>query len=123
MTRIDYTVSAECEQLSLLEATRQRMDVVRLPVERPPFQKHSETSKDAADKAKPSAATLRGRVREFLRTHGPATDEQIQDALGMNPSTQRPRRIELVTAGFVRDSGSVRKTKSGRAATVWEACP
>jgi hypothetical protein len=48
------------------------------------------------------------------------TDEELQDALGMNPNTQRPRRIELVERGLVRDSGRTRKTKSGRRATVWE---
>jgi len=55
-------------------------------------------------------------------THG-RTDEEIQRMLKLNPSTQRPRRIELVQAGKVRDSGRTRKTKSGRAATVWEVIP
>jgi hypothetical protein len=36
----------------------------------------------------------------------------------LNPNTQRPRRIELVVAGKVRDSG---ETASGRKATIWEA--
>lgn len=119
--KLNRAVNAECEQLSLLDAIRSRVEVVRFRHESLPFVAESATSKAAAEEAKPSAATLRGRVREFLRTNGPATDEQIQDALGMNPSTQRPRRIELVTAGFVRDSGKTRKTASGRSATVWEA--
>jgi hypothetical protein len=48
-----------------------------------------------------------------------ATDEEIQFVVGMNPSTQRPRRIELVRMGLVRDSGTTRLTRAGRKATVW----
>jgi hypothetical protein len=47
------------------------------------------------------------------------TDEEMQAKTGMNPSTQRPRRCELVEMGKVRDSGSTRRTKSGRKAVVW----
>ena len=87
-----------------------------------PYQRHSDTSKTAAGRAKPDSATLRKRVLNLLRaTPRGLTDEEIAEALGMNPSTQRPRRIELVTALMVRDSGVTRPTKSGRAAVVWEA--
>lgn len=37
----------------------------------------------------------------------------------MNPSTERPRRVELVKGGWIRDSGKTRKTHSGSEATVW----
>ena len=39
----------------------------------------------------------------------------------MNPSTQRPRRVELVRANLVFATTEKRKTKSGRSATVWQA--
>ena len=87
----------------------------------PPAQRHSITSRDAAAKIEPNAKTLRAAVLQFLRgtdSYG-ATDEEIQRALDMNPSTERPRRIELVDAGLVRDSGSTRSTCSGRRAVVW----
>jgi hypothetical protein len=42
----------------------------------------------------------------------------MQLALGMNPSTQRPRRIELERRGLVVKDGT-RKTSSGRMAVVW----
>lgn len=89
----------------------------------PPVQSHSATSQAAGDSVRASAGTLRARVLEAVRAAGAGglTDEQIQQLLGMNPSTQRPRRIELVKAGRVMDSGSVRPTASGRAATVWVA--
>lgn len=86
-----------------------------------PYQHHSETSKAAAVAIEPSRESLKGKVLAYLRTAGKATDEQMQEALQMNPSTQRPRRIELWKAGLVRDSGIQKATKSGRMAAVWEA--
>jgi hypothetical protein len=41
--------------------------------------------------------------------------------LGMNPSTQRPRRIELCQRNLIVDSGTTRLTTSGRKAVVWKA--
>jgi hypothetical protein len=46
------------------------------------------------------------------------TDEEIARALGMNPSTARPRRIELARRGLVVEAGT-RRTTSGRMASVW----
>lgn len=86
-----------------------------------PAQRHSATSIAAAAAIEPSAATLRGRVLAFLRASGGATDERGIDSTGISPSTYRPRRIELVDAGLVRDSGRTRTTRSGRQAVVWEA--
>ena len=87
-----------------------------------PYVRHSETSKEAAIKAEPASGTQRRRVLEELRKH-PAglTDEQMQALLGMNPSTQRPRRVELEKSGQVIDSGIKRPTQSGRSAVVWVA--
>lgn len=89
----------------------------------PPAQRHSPTSIAAATAIEPDNASLRGRVLAYLRARGSdgATDEEMQHALGMNPSTQRPRRIELVDAGYVTDSFSKRKTQANRNAVVWVA--
>ena len=90
-----------------------------------PFQAHSGTSREAAEEMRGSPAqTDRAAVLLLIQqsTHG-RTDEEIQRMLRLNPSTERPRRIELVKATQVRDSGLTRKTKSGRNATVWEAVP
>lgn len=89
----------------------------------PKFQAHSDTSKAAAAEIETKARTLRGTVYSFLKISNlyGATDEELQIALGMNPSTERPRRIELVELGLVRDSGRKRNTKSGRKAVVWVA--
>lgn len=89
----------------------------------PPAQAHSPTSRGAARQIRPDASRLRGRVLGFLLERGDtgATDEEIQLALAMNPSTERPRRIELVEAGACCDSGRTRPTSSGRKAVVWLA--
>lgn len=87
----------------------------------PPAQLHSETSIAAAKEIHPLAYGLRRRVYEELDLRGEngATDHELQVALEMNPSTERPRRIELVRAGLVCDSGERRRTAGGRGAVVW----
>ncbi len=86
-----------------------------------PAQAHSATSVESAQAIEPCSQTLRAYVLTHIRSMGDhgATDEAIQRALDMNPSTQRPRRIELVAAGLVRDSGQTRRTASGRSAVAW----
>ena len=81
-----------------------------------------QTSGLAATSIEPLSTTLRGTILDFIRRriHG-ATDEEIQDGLLMNPSTQRPRRIELLRAGWIEASPNRRTTKSGRLAVVWIA--
>lgn len=54
--------------------------------------------------------------------HG-ATDEEMQQALGIDPNTQRPRRVELHEGGMIADSNKRRPTRSGRGAVVWVATP
>lgn len=84
----------------------------------PPAQRHSPESVAAAEDIVPSASTLRARVYAALVERGPMTDEEMQEVLGMNPSTQRPRRVELWRAGKVARVGK-RLTRSGRTAAVW----
>jgi hypothetical protein len=89
----------------------------------PPYIRHSDTSLASAAHIADGAPTLRGQVYRFIhkcRWYG-ATDHEVQDQLDMNPSTQRPRRIELVKRGLVKDSGRRRPTHTGRKAVVWIA--
>lgn len=85
-----------------------------------PAQQHSVTSMQAADALDEKTLTrLHRLVLDFLRARPEgATDEEIASGLGLNPSTQRPRRIELAQRGLVVEAG-VRKTASKRNATVW----
>ena len=89
---------------------------------RAPAVQSSRTSMQAADSLGP--ATLNALQRKVLKllaaTPEGLTDEEMQKRLGMNPSTQRPRRIELARRGLVVEAGT-RKTSSGRNASVWQA--
>jgi len=90
--------------------------------QRAPSVPGSATSALAAGSLGPATLNaMQRRVLELLRDnpHG-LTDEEQQAALEMNPSTQRPRRIELVRRGLVVEGGT-RKTSSGRMAVVWRA--
>ena len=87
------------------------------------YQRHSDTSKAAAQAIEMSATTLRGKVYRYLveRSFRGATDEELQTGLAMNPNTQRPRRVELLERGLIYDSKLRRKTASKRKAVVWIA--
>ena len=79
------------------------------------------TSRLAAVEAYPHTGTARRRVLDAIGFAGDGglTDEQIQTRLGMNPSTQRPRRIELQEGGWITKAERTRWTRSHRAAVVW----
>lgn len=86
----------------------------------PPAQRHSETSLAAAESVAPRAKGLRGLVLAFIRANGPVTDEAIAEGLGLNPSTARPRRIELLSGGLIVQDGEG-LTKAGKRAARWRA--
>ena len=81
----------------------------------------SGTSRRAAIEAIPLTGKARTEVYRAILVAGEwgATDEELQRLLRMNPSTQRPRRVELVEQGRIKDSGSKRWTRSRRQAVVW----
>jgi predicted ArsR family transcriptional regulator len=82
----------------------------------------SATSAAAADSLGPATLNaMQRRVLELLQaTPDGLTDEEMARRLAMNPSTQRPRRIELARRGLVVTCGT-RRTASGRNADVWKA--
>ena len=87
----------------------------------PPHQMHSPTSRAAAEAIMPSEGSLEEAVYDCIvqaGEHG-MTDAEVQTRLGLDGSTQRPRRVRLVEKGLVKDSGETRKTKTGRHAVVW----
>lgn len=73
----------------------------------------------------PKSGTDRRRVLDHLAVCGDdgATDEEISMALSMRLYTAAPRRNELVTEGWVVDSGRRRPTTTGSAAAVWTLSP
>ena len=88
-----------------------------------PHQAHSETSRAAAVEIAGKAGTLRRIVYDYLTMRGEhgATDAEMQEALDMAGSTQRPRRVRLCELFLVEDSGRTRAGESGRSAVVWVA--
>ena len=86
----------------------------------PPSVHSSETSMDAAFSVKPGSG--RARILDFLRRYPTKswTDEGLADMLHMNPSSERPRRVELLEAGLIESCGTA-KTASGRTAQLWRA--
>lgn len=122
---MDYELERLRIQVETLtrENTMLRKSIVQLANSEPPAQQHSPTSIAAADKARHHVAIDRQQVLQYIiraANHG-ATDDEIQEGLKMNPSTERPRRIELWHAKLVVDSGRTRPTRSGRQAIVWVA--
>lgn len=87
----------------------------------PPSVRGSQTSRAAAlsVEGEPSD-NARRRVLQVIFRMGPLTDEEISELLGMNPSTARPRRVELERMGLIFKAGT-KKTKSGRDAIKWVA--
>jgi len=77
------------------------------------------TSLEALEKNKSHIGNLHYQILAALK-HGAMTDEELQAACDMNPNTERPRRIELVQIGKVRNSGRFGKTNSGCKAILWE---
>jgi hypothetical protein len=86
-----------------------------------PFVFTSPTSAEAARLIDPAATSLKAKVFRYVVERGErgATDDETQIGLPMTSHTQVPRRIDLVKAGLVVDSGLVRKTRAGRDACVW----
>jgi len=80
----------------------------------------SATSADAAEAMEPRAGTMRARVLAAIRAAGwrGMTDEELIASTGLNPSTARPRRVELADAGIIVPSGT-RAVRSGLQAVVW----
>ena len=100
------------------EPTVPEYDVERAPL----AQKHSRTSVEAANLMSGSrAGSLRATIWRWLLEQGErgGTDEEGQDALGMEGNTYRPRRVELQEAGLVVATVRTRRTRSNRQAAVW----
>ena len=83
---------------------------------------HPDTAQQAATRIMPRTGTQRQKVLTAIRVLA-QTDEELQTRLTMNPSSQRPRRVELVEQRWIEDSGVRRKTSSGADAIVWRYKP
>lgn len=93
--------------------------VAREPVRR----ELSATTIQARAASERTAAGVRRMVLEFLAGRpGGATDGELELAFPtIPPSSLRGRRRELERDGLVRDSGRRGRSKTGKAAIIWEA--
>jgi len=90
----------------------------RLEARQLPFIMGSKTSYDAAQKFTQFAGSKRNLIWRWLAGVGVATDKDMQEALQMDGSTQRPRRLELFRDGHIVEAGTI-KQDNGRMATLW----
>ena len=90
-----------------------------VPSDGTPYVKGSTTSQQAALSVTESVGNLREKVLLAI-SQRPITDEEGIELTGLNPSTYRPRRVELAKMGVIEGRG-VRRTSSGRSAVVWGA--
>ncbi len=79
------------------------------------------TSHDAAASMRDVAAQQAAAILAHLRTHGPATADGLDAAIGWRPTTAGRRLAELERVGQVRRLATTALTRSGRAAQLW-AC-
>lgn len=79
------------------------------------------TSLEAALKKHPTIGPSQRKVYEAIKESGSdgLTDRQIQRLIGMAGDTQRPRRLELLKAGLIEESGT--RMLDGRRSVVWRA--
>ncbi len=89
----------------------------------PPAQRHIPTSVLAAESLDADDLdAIRLRVFRFIANrekHGATDDEIYQQFPDLRENSLRPRRIDLVSVKWIKDSGETRLTRSGRPAVVW----
>jgi hypothetical protein len=85
----------------------------------PPAVRSSDTSIEAAKAIKTHRPKLIERVYQCIALDGPVTDEEISAITAIQPSTARPRRIELQREGRIHRYELDGRTKAGRRAAMW----
>lgn len=85
--------------------------------------KDTATSAEAAERTAPSAGSYRELVLAEIQRTGGSTADEVAAAINVSILTVRPRVSELHKAGFIRDTGSLKKNSSGHNAIVWAVTP
>lgn len=90
---------------------------------KPPYRRGNPTSQAAAESVAYIAPTVRERVYEYIKAAGPRgrINNEIADGLSIKLQTVCARVAELRLAGRLEDSGTRRKTDTGRQAIAWRA--
>lgn len=79
------------------------------------------TSNAAAESMRGKTGQIRQQILDLIvsRRWVGVTADQIEQETEIGGNTVRPRLVELRELGLIKDSGHVRKTRSGRSAVVW----
>jgi hypothetical protein len=80
------------------------------------------TSRAAARGISVRSGTQRGSILRALLDSGYLTDHELCNATALEPSSERPRRVELVDLGLVSTRGTT-KVHGGTEWTIWELTP
>ena len=83
-----------------------------------PYQPHSPTSREAAEKMVQVVPNLQAQVLGCIAKYGPITDSQINERLGAKGNGIRPRRVELLHLGLIKEHSVVMQA-NGRRASAW----
>lgn len=86
-----------------------------------------DTSREAAEKAKPNAGKQRELIHFWIKWAGKSeakgmTADEISTLLLLPAQSVSARINGLHKDGYIKDSGARRKTQYGRNAIVWVAC-
>lgn len=81
----------------------------------------NELSQLAHARVAPHASALRGSIYDWLLSHGPATCEEIANALGLRYTTVSARASELKARGRIIATDQRRATETGCSAAVLKA--
>lgn len=87
----------------------------------PPFEEGSDTSKEAAESMQEFSGPLRQRVYDTLVRLGRlgATDDELEEIMGLRHQTLSARRRELELMGLITKTTQRRRTRSGRTAAIY----
>lgn len=81
----------------------------------------TQTSREAARRALGRSGTQRVKIYELVKAHPEGlTADDVQRLTGFPVNSVNPRVNELVTDGYLVDTGRRRETRYGVPATVWE---
>lgn len=85
----------------------------------PPYEKSSQTSKEAALSIQNDAKSLRSKIFNLIAQRGGLTCDEVEEITGMRHQTASARIRELVLENKIRDSQKKRLTRSNRKAVVY----
>ena len=118
MDPTDALIFADAELDLYQKITAARDAQVTAPAEGMISRNPSATSAKAARQIEPRSGSQRARVLADICQHNGSTDYELSFRLKLLASSLRPRRRELVQAGYVQDSGKTR-THRGTSWTLW----